>query len=179
MKLIILDRDGVINFESHAYIKSPAEWQPIPGSLSAIAKLTKAGYVTVVATNQSGIARGLFDEAMLTAIHNKMLHCVEEQGGHINKIFYCPHDDLANCDCRKPRTGLFEQIVEHYHCSLDGVPSIGDSYRDIQAAETAGCLPVLVQTGNGKETLQNHPELRTTISVYEDLSAAVDDLLQE
>jgi D-glycero-D-manno-heptose 1,7-bisphosphate phosphatase len=179
MKLIILDRDGVINYDSKAYVKSPEEWQPIPGSLEAIAKLTQAGYQIAVATNQSGIARGLFDEAMLRAIHNKMLYCIEEQGGHISRIFFCPHDDRAQCDCRKPKPGLLLQAADYFNCSLEGVPCIGDSYRDLQAAEAVCCQPILVLTGNGKTTLQNHSELLTTINIYEDLSAAVDDILQE
>jgi D-glycero-D-manno-heptose 1,7-bisphosphate phosphatase len=177
MKLIILDRDGVINYESLAYVKSPDEWIPIPGSLEAIAKLTQAGYTIALATNQSGVGRGLFTEATLAAIHDKMQQEVAKLGGHIDYIFYCPHTPEANCDCRKPKSGLFKQIAAALKTSLADVPAIGDTLRDIQAAQAMDCKAILVETGNGKKTLAENPSL--TVPVFADLAAATTMLLQE
>ena len=176
MKLIVLDRDGVINYDSAAYIKSPAEWRPIPGSLSAIAKLNHAGFHVVVATNQSGIGRGVFDMATLNAIHAKMHKAVAQAGGRIEAVFYCPHSAEMDCDCRKPRTGLFNEIATRYGRDLLGVPSVGDSLRDLQAAASVGARPFLVRTGKGEKTLlvgglpENTP-------VFTNLSEAVEYLL--
>ena len=153
MKLIVLDRDGVINHDSDAYIKSPDEWRPIPGSLEAIARLRKAGYHIVVATNQSGIARKLFDAATLGAIHAKMHRAVEEAGGRIEAIFFCPHGPDEGCACRKPRSGMFDEILQRFQAAAINVHAIGDQLRDLQAAQAAGCRPVLVLTGKGSATL--------------------------
>ena len=152
MKLVILDRDGTINHDSDQYIKSPAEWKPIKGSLEAIARLTQAGYRVVVATNQSGIARGLFDTATLNAIHDAMQRAVQQAGGRIDAIFFCPHAGEAGCDCRKPRPGMLLEIGRRLNTPLEGVPMVGDSLRDLQAAAAAGARPVLVLTGKGRKT---------------------------
>ena len=156
MKLVILDRDGVINQDSPLFIKSPHEWLPIKGSLEAIALLNQLGYTVVVATNQSGIARKLFDENTLHAIHEKMHQAVKACGGCIDAIFYCPHGPNDSCDCRKPKPGLLQQIAKHYKLNLEQVVCVGDSYRDLEAALAAGATPVLVLTGNGRKTLQSH-----------------------
>ncbi len=177
MKLIILDRDGVINHDSASYIKSPAEWKPIPGSLEAIALLNQAGYRVLVATNQSGIGRGLFDMATLNAIHDKMHRALGLAGGRIDGIFYCPHAQDAGCACRKPKPGLLEEIGRRFGVSLDGVPFIGDSLRDIEAALAVGAQPVLVLTGKGKKTRKEGGFPENT-PVHADLSEAVRNLLQ-
>jgi D-glycero-D-manno-heptose 1,7-bisphosphate phosphatase len=152
MKLVILDRDGVINQDSDRYIKSPAEWQPIPGAIEAIARLHQNGYRVVVATNQSGIGRGLFDMATFNAMNDKMMELVFRQGGRIDALFFCPHTDAEGCNCRKPKTGMFEEVAARLHVDLKGVPCVGDSLRDLQAAEAVGALPILVLTGKGKAT---------------------------
>ncbi len=175
MRLVILDRDGVINQESDAYIKSPAEWIPLPGSLAAIARLTKAGFTVVVASNQSGLARGLFDLKALEAIHALMNTEVAKAGGKIDRIFYCPHKPEDNCDCRKPKAGLFTQISEHYKVGLKGVPAIGDAGRDVAAAQSAGARPILVLTGRGREALLALPH----VEHYPDLAAVTDKLIGE
>ena len=176
MKIIILDRDGVINFDSAAYIKSPAEWKPIPGSLEAIARLNQAGYRVVVATNQSGVGRGLFDMDTLNAIHDKMHKTVASCGGRIDAVFFCPHAADSSCDCRKPQPGMFERIAACYNTDLMSVPAIGDSLRDLQAAAKAGALPMLVLTGKGEKTLADGGLPEDTL-VFKDLAAVVDDLL--
>ena len=153
MKLVILDRDGVINKESDLFIKTPDEWIPIPGSLEAIALLNQHGFHVVVATNQSGIARGLFDMVTLNAIHDKMQHAVAQVGGHIDAIFYCPHAASDNCECRKPKSNMITDIGHRFAVDLKKVPAIGDALRDLQAFAKAGCQPMLVKTGKGKETL--------------------------
>jgi len=152
MKLVILDRDGTINQDSDQYIKSPAEWKPIPGSLEAIARLTQGGWRIVVATNQSGIARGLFDMSTLNAIHAEMHRAVGQAGGRIDAIFFCPHAADSNCECRKPKPGLLREIGARFGVELEGVPMIGDSLRDLEAAAAAGARPWLVLTGNGRKT---------------------------
>jgi D-glycero-D-manno-heptose 1,7-bisphosphate phosphatase len=152
VKLVILDRDGVINYDSDQYIKSPAEWRPIPGSIEAIARLNQTGYRIAVATNQSGIGRGLFDMGTLNAINDKMMELVFRQGGRIDALFFCPHTAVEGCDCRKPRTGMFEEIAARFHTDLKGVPVVGDSLKDLQAAEAVGAQPVLVLTGKGERT---------------------------
>lgn len=178
MKLIILDRDGVINFDSEHYIKSPTEWQAIPGSLEAISRLYQAGYKIAVATNQSGVGRGLYNLATLEKIHQKMQDELKKFGGKIDKIFYCPHTPEDNCDCRKPKAGLYHGIAKHYQCDLTEVPAVGDSLRDIQAAQMVGCHAMLVLTGNGIKTLAGNYEL-VGVTVIPDLAAAVDYLLAE
>ena len=170
MKIVILDRDGVINFDSDNYIKSPAEWKPIPGSIEAIARLNQGGYRVVVATNQSGIGRGLFDMATLNAINDKMMEMVFRQGGRIDALFFCPHTNDDNCNCRKPRTGMFEEISARFHVDLKGVPCVGDALRDLQVADAVGGQPILVLTGKGQKTLEAGG-LPEGTQVYPDLAA--------
>jgi len=177
-KLIILDRDGVINYDSDEYIKSPEEWNPIPRSLEAIARLKNAGYTVVVATNQSGVGRGLYDEATLHRIHDKMQNELKKVKGKIDKIYYCPHTPDDNCSCRKPRAGLFEQIAKDFAIDLKNVPALGDSLRDIQAALTVGCKAVLVRTGNGEKVISENESSLRNVDVYADLFAAVENLIK-
>ena len=177
MKLVILDRDGVINHDSASYIKSPEEWKPIAGSLEAIALLNQAGYRVLVATNQSGIGRGLFDMATLNAIHDKMHRALSLVGGRVDGIFYCPHANDAGCACRKPRPGLLDEISKRFGVSLDGVPFIGDSLRDLQAGAAVSAQPVLVLTGKGKKTCKDGDLPEGTV-VHADLAEAVRSLLQ-
>ncbi|MBC7732436.1 MAG: D-glycero-beta-D-manno-heptose 1,7-bisphosphate 7-phosphatase, partial [Bacteriovorax sp.] len=148
-KLIILDRDGTINEDRDDYVKSPEEWVPIPGALDAIARLNHAGWRTVVATNQSGLGRGLFDMSALNAMHVKMNQLLAKQGGRIDAVFFCPHAPADACHCRKPLPGLFEQIGERFGVNLAEVPVVGDSLRDLQAGMAVGCRPHLVRTGKG------------------------------
>ena len=171
MKLVILDRDGVINHDSDQYIKSPEEWKPIPGSLTAIARLNQAGYRVVVATNQSGIGRGLFETDTMIAIHDKMFKALAQVGGHIDAIFFCPHTNDDNCECRKPKPGMFREIAARFNADLAGVPAIGDSLRDLQAAQAAGAQPVLVLTGKGRK-IADDPALPPDTLVFPDLAAA-------
>jgi len=153
MKLIILDRDGVINHDSPEYIKSVDEWIPIDGSIDAIARLHKNGFTVVVATNQSGLARGKYDLDDLEAMHEKLTQLVEEQGAELGAIFYCPHHPDDKCKCRKPMPGMVDAIEAEFNISAEGFYFVGDSLRDLQAAKTKGCKPVLVKTGNGEKTL--------------------------
>ena len=171
MKLVILDRDGVINHDSDQYIKSPEEWKPIPGSLTAIARLNQAGYRVVVATNQSGIGRGLFETDTMIAIHDKMFKALAQVGGHIDAIFFCPHTNDDNCECRKPKPGMFREIAARSNADRAGVPAIGDSLRDLQAAAAAGAQPVLVLTGKGRK-IADDPALPPDTLVFPDLAAA-------
>ena len=178
MKLIILDRDGVINHDSDAFIKSPDEWTPIKGSLEAIARLNQAGYRVVVATNQSGVARGLFDIQTLNAIHQKMHSAAQQVGADIDAVFFCPHSADDNCDCRKPKPGMFHEIAKRFNISLrGGVATVGDSLRDLQAGYVAGCAPYLVLTGKGEKT-QAKGGLPPGTLVFPDLSAVVDFILK-
>jgi D-glycero-D-manno-heptose 1,7-bisphosphate phosphatase len=172
MKLVILDRDGVINYDSDAFIKSPEEWKPIPGSLEAIARLTHSGFRVLVCSNQSGVGRGLLDMAALNAINDKMYKALAPLGGRIDALFYCPHAAEANCACRKPKPGMFEDIAKRFNTSLSGVPSVGDSLRDMQASAAAGCQPMLVLTGKGRKTLAAGG-LPEGTQVHEDLASAV------
>ena len=176
MKLVILDRDGVINQDSDDFIKSPDEWIPIPGSLEAIARLNREGWRVVVATNQSGVGRGLFNMDMLNRIHDKMLQMVRSKGGEIDGIFFCPHAPEESCRCRKPRPGMLEEIARRFRIKLNGVPAIGDSERDLVAARGAMATPILVKTGKGRRTLKSSTELEG-VPVYADLAAAVDAIL--
>jgi len=178
MKLVILDRDGVINHDSPSYIKSPDEWRPIAGSLDAIAWLTQADYHIAVATNQSGVGRGLFEMATLNAIHDKMHRAVAQAGGRIDAIFYCPHPTDAACGCRKPKAGMLEEIGRRFSTKLEGVPCIGDSLRDLQAAATVGGQPILVLTGKGAAT-KREGGLPPATRVHTDLADAVKSLLEE
>jgi D-glycero-D-manno-heptose 1,7-bisphosphate phosphatase len=181
MKLLILDRDGVINQESPDFIKSADECVPIDGSIDAIARLHQAGYTVVIATNQSGLARGKFDLDDLEAMHAKITQLVEAAGGEISAIFYCPHAPDDNCKCRKPKPGLLDAIEAEFNISAEGAPFIGDSLRDLQAAIAKGCRPLLVKTGNGQITLSdlaaNTEPLLPDVSVFDDLAAATDYLL--
>jgi D-glycero-D-manno-heptose 1,7-bisphosphate phosphatase len=181
LKLVILDRDGTINRASDEFVKSPDEWHPLPGSLEAISRLNHAGFHVVLATNQSGLGRGLFDMAALNAVHSHMVKMVAAAGGRIDAIFYCPHAPDEGCTCRKPAPGLLHQIQERYGIDLHGVPYVGDSLRDMQAAQAAGCAPHLVLTGR-------HPDVQgqalpatfpAQTQVHANLSAFVDHLLGE
>jgi D-glycero-D-manno-heptose 1,7-bisphosphate phosphatase len=176
MQLIILDRDGVINEDSDDYIKSPEEWRPIPGSLEAIARLHRAGWHVVVATNQAGVAHGLLDLDTLMRIHGKMHRAVRDTGGLIDAVFFCPHGPDNDCACRKPKPGLYHDIARRLRIDLKGVPAIGDSLRDLQAARAAGARPLLVKTGKGPQTLA-HPEFDPSVPVFSDLASAVDTVL--
>ena len=176
MKLIILDRDGVINFDSDAYIKSPQEWVAIPGSLQAIARLNQHGYRVAVATNQAGISRGLFDMKTLCAIHQKLHQSAQAVGARIDAIFYCPHAPDAHCDCRKPNPGMLLSIGQRFEVSLHNLPVVGDSLRDLQAAAQVGAAPYLVRTGNGEQTLAKS-NLPPGTKIFDNLSNLVDRLL--
>jgi D-glycero-D-manno-heptose 1,7-bisphosphate phosphatase len=177
MKLIILDRDGVINHDSPDFIKSPAEWIPIPGSLEAIARLNQAGYRVIIASNQSGIARELFDMPTLNAIHQKMHNAAQQVGADIDAVIFCPHAAIDNCDCRKPKAGMFEEISKRFKVSLKGVPTVGDSLRDLQAGFISGCVPYLVLTGKGAKTFETGG-LPPGTQVFDDLAGMVDALLK-
>jgi D-glycero-D-manno-heptose 1,7-bisphosphate phosphatase len=178
-KLVILDRDGVINHDSAAFIRSPDDWQPIDGSLEGIAMLTAAGFEVAVATNQSGIGRGLLDETTLAAIHDKMRRQVSAAGGEIGAVVYCPHHPDEGCECRKPLPGLLQRLSQHYDQPVDGVPVIGDSLRDIDAAVAAGARPILVLTGNGRRTQAEIAARGDTAEAYPDLLSAASALVAE
>lgn len=181
MKLLILDRDGVINVDSAEFIKSAAEWIPIEGSIEAIAQLSRAGYQVYVATNQSGLGRGLFGYRELEEMHQKLLRLVDHAGGKIAGIYFCPHAPDAACECRKPAPGLIRQIEADAGTSVAGAPIIGDSLRDLEAGLALGCRPVLVRTGKGQKTLQalqtSHAPLLQTLAVYDDLADAARAIL--
>jgi D-glycero-D-manno-heptose 1,7-bisphosphate phosphatase len=177
--LVILDRDGVINRDSSDFVKSAAEWIPLEGSVGAIAALSRAGYTVAVASNQSGLARGHFDRNALRAMHRKLRKLVLAEGGHIDRIVVCPHGPDDGCDCRKPAPGLLQRLARHYGCDLAGVPVIGDSLRDLQAAARAGGRPVLVRTGNGRATERALDGELAATEVFDDLAAAAAALLQE
>jgi len=177
-KLVILDRDGVINFDSDEYIKSVDEWRPIPGSIEAIARLSKAGFSVMIVSNQSGLARGLFTKVDLANIHNYMQSLVEEAGGQIDAIFYCPHLPDDNCLCRKPRPGMLQQIEREFDLSLHDVFFIGDTLKDIEAALSMSCQPILVRSGKGAQTEANLSDnFKKQVSIYDDLSSAVTHIL--
>ncbi len=177
MKLVILDRDGVINEDSDQFIKNTTEWKPIPGSLEAIARLNHAGYRVVVASNQSGIGRGLLDMGALNAINDRMYRALAQVGGRIDALFYCPHAADANCECRKPKPGMFLDIAQRFNVDLTGgVPSIGDSLRDLQAAAKAGAQPMLVRTGKGAKT-EAAGGLPDGTPVFADLAEAVRNIV--
>jgi len=178
MGLVILDRDGVINHESDDFIKSPDEWQPIAGSLEAIARLNRAGTRVLVATNQSGLARGLFDIETLNRIHEKMHLALAQLGGAIEAVFFCPCLPDDACECYKPQPGMFNAIAERLRIPLDGVPVVGDARRDLEAARAAGARPVLVRTGKGERTLADPVGLKN-VPVYDDLAAFADAYIAE
>jgi D-glycero-D-manno-heptose 1,7-bisphosphate phosphatase len=175
MKLIILDRDGVINQDSDQFIKSPDEWKAIPGSLEGIARLNQWGWKVIVASNQSGIGRGLFGMDILNAINDKMIKQLAQAGGRIEGLFFCPHTADSNCACRKPKPGLFIEIAERFNVPLQGVPVVGDSVRDLQAGVAVGCTPYLVLTGKGIKT-KDDPNLPSDTRIYADLASVVADL---
>ena len=182
MSLVILDRDGVINHDSDDYIKSPDEWRPLPGSLEAIARLCRADYTVVVATNQAGVGRGLFSLEMLTRIHRKMASSIRDKGGRLDSIFFCPHSPADQCGCRKPKPGMLLEISDRLSIGLSGVPVVGDSLRDLEAAAAAGAMPVMVKTGRGRLTQEklSQGELSHTLGqtpVYADLAAFTDAVL--
>lgn len=178
MSYIILDRDGVINYDSEAYIKSPDEWIPIPQSLQAIAELNRAGFKVIVATNQSGVARGYYDLETLDKIHHKFKLALASEGGQIHDIFFCPHHPDEGCLCRKPKPGMLQDIQRKYALNLTNTFFIGDSFSDVQAAQAVGCKPLLVLTGKGKQALEKNPEI-ASISHFADLAAAVKYVLTQ
>jgi D-glycero-D-manno-heptose 1,7-bisphosphate phosphatase len=179
VRLVVLDRDGVINHDSDAFIRTPAEWRPLHGSLQAIALLTRHGFTVTVATNQSGIGRGLLDRATLQAIHRKMRRATKRAGGTIDRIVYCPHRPDDGCDCRKPATGLLERLARHYEVSMRGVPAIGDARRDLEAAAALGARPILVLTGKGSSTRKALGRKGKAVETYDDLLAAARQLVAE
>ncbi|MDD5320193.1 MAG: D-glycero-beta-D-manno-heptose 1,7-bisphosphate 7-phosphatase [Methylococcales bacterium] len=176
-RYILLDRDGVINQDSDSFIKSPEEWQPIEGSLDAIALLNRHGYKIAIITNQSGLSRGLFDEAMLEKIHAKMQQMVEEKGGKIDAIYVCPHGPGDECNCRKPKPGMLETFASEHSVDLKDIAFIGDSLRDMQAARAVGAIPILVKTGKGQKTLSNNPGLH--LLFFENLYEAAKHITSE
>ena len=169
-KFIVLDRDGVINLDSDQFVKSADEWVPIEGSLEAIAAMNQAGYRVVVASNQSGIGRGLFEMSALNAMHEKMYKALANLGGRVDAVFFCPHTAADGCDCRKPKPGLLDQISERFGIELKGVPIVGDSLRDLEAGVAVGCAPHLVLTGKGQKTLDKGG-LPPGTRVHDDLRA--------
>lgn len=175
LKLLILDRDGVINYDSDAYIKSVAEWIPLPGSIEAIAQLSKAGWTVAIATNQSGIARGYYDIATLDAMHARLRTLVAEQGGEVGLVVYCPHGPDEGCDCRKPKPGMLKIIAEHYKVPLAGIWFVGDSLGDLEAAKAVDSQPVLVKTGKGDKTQAKDLPVGTLI--FDDLAAVAAELI--
>ena len=175
MKLVVLDRDGTINHDSDQYIKSPEEWRPIKGSLEAIARLTQAGYRVVVATNQSGIARGLFDTRTLFAIHDALIKALAPLGGRIDAFFFCPHAADSGCPCRKPQPGMLLEVARRFNVPLEAVDMVGDSQRDLEAAAAAGARPVLVLTGKGEAT-RAAGKLPPGTRVFPDLAAFAEQL---
>ena len=179
MKLIILDRDGVINLDSPHFIKTPDEWIPIPGSLEAIARLCQHHYRVAIATNQSGLARGLFTLEQLSAIHHKMLEALSALGGEIEAIAFCPHHPDDHCDCRKPKPGLIIDLLNRTQLKANEALVVGDSLRDLQAGIAAGCATSLVRTGNGEKTITQGDSLLQHVTVYDDLAAVVDAILAQ
>jgi len=182
-KWLILDRDGVINYDSDAFIKSPNEWQPLPGSLEAISRLNAAGYRVAVISNQSGIARGLFDLDTLEAIHQKFQTLLANQNGRVEHIYFCPHGPYDHCNCRKPLPGMFKQFAKDYKLELKGIYAVGDSVRDLEAAHRAGTNGVLVKTGKGEKSLESlrilpSDDPLSRVPVYNDLASFVDVILQ-
>jgi D-glycero-D-manno-heptose 1,7-bisphosphate phosphatase len=178
VKLVILDRDGVINRDSANFIKNTNEWIALPGSLEAIALLNQSGFRIAIATNQSGIARGLFDMATLNAINDKMYRVLAQIGGRIDAMFYCPHAAEDNCSCRKPKTGMIEDIGRRFSVELADVYAVGDSLRDLQAFSDAGCKPILVRSGKGEETLA-HGDLPPNTLIFADLNEAALHIIAE
>ncbi len=179
MKIVMLDRDGVINLDGPDHVRKPEEWIPIAGSLEAIAKLNKAGYRVVVITNQSGIGRGYFDIETLHAIHQKMHDLLSQHGGQIDTVLFCPHQPGDDCECRKPRPGMLHTLAERLRIDLKDVPFVGDALRDLQAGIAVGARPVLVKTGKGSKTLEENQGMVDHIQVHDDLAGFVDAYLKE
>lgn len=177
--LVILDRDGVINRDSKDFVKTVDEWLPLPGSIGAIANLSRAGYTVTVASNQSGLARGLIDRNALSAMHRKLRRLVAAEGGHIDRIVVCPHGPDEGCNCRKPKPGLLHRLGRYYSTDLDGVPAIGDSLRDLEAASASGARPILVRTGNGRKTESALDRRLAATEVFDDLAGAAAMLVRE
>ena len=177
--LVILDRDGVINRDSREFVKAADEWIPLPGSIEAIAKLSRAGYTVTVASNQSGLARGLFDRRALRAMHRKLRKLVAAKGGRIDRIVVCPHGPDDGCNCRKPRPGLLRRLARYYNADLAATPVIGDSLRDLEAAAEVGARPILVRTGNGRKAAASLTGRLAAIEVFDDLAAAAAVLAKE
>jgi D-glycero-D-manno-heptose 1,7-bisphosphate phosphatase len=176
-RLVMIDRDGVINEDSGEFIKSVAEWRPIAGSLEAIASLHRAGWTVTVVTNQSGVGRGLYDEATLAKIHEHMRERVRAAGGELAGVYYCPHLPDAGCECRKPKPGMFRALERELGVSVVGAPYIGDRMSDVEAAEVVGARPMLVRTGTGASTVALLGARR--VPVFDDLAAASRSLLAE
>ena len=181
MQLIILDRDGVINENSPDYIKAPEEWIPIPGSLEAIARMCRAEYRIVIISNQSGAGRGLFTIDTLNRIHTRMLEHIQQKGGEIDAIMICPHTPADNCNCRKPKPGMFLELARRLKINLNQVPAVGDSLRDIEAARAAGASPVLVRTGEGRRSIEQNAkqEVLGAVPVFDNLAEFADDFLRK
>lgn len=177
--LIVLDRDGVINRDSRDFVKSAAEWVPLPGSIEAIARLSRAGFTVAVASNQSGLGRGLFDRRALTAMHRKFRRLVASAGGRIDRIVVCPHAPGDGCNCRKPKPGLLRRLERFYRTDLRGVPVVGDSLRDLEAAAAANARPILVRTGNGRKTEAALDNRLGSTEVFDDLAAVAAALVKE
>ena len=176
---MILDRDGVVNRESADFVKSAAEWEPLPGSIPAIARLSKAGFTVTIASNQSGLARGLFDRSALRAMHRKLRRLASAAGGRVARIEVCPHGPNEGCRCRKPAPGLLYRLGRLFATDLAGVPVVGDSLRDLEAAAAAGARPILVRTGNGRRTEAALKDAPFTAEVFDDLAAAAAALIDE
>jgi D-glycero-D-manno-heptose 1,7-bisphosphate phosphatase len=177
--LIVLDRDGVINRDSRDFIKSAKEWEPLPGSIDAVALLSRTGFTVAVASNQSGLGRGLFDRRALSAMHRKFRRLVAKAGGRVDRIVVCPHTPDDGCDCRKPKAGLLHRLARYYNTDLRGVPVVGDSLRDLEAAVSAGARPILVRTGNGRKTEAALDEAPGSTEVFDDLAAVAAALVKE
>ena len=177
-RFLFLDRDGVINLDSDNYIRSVSAWVPIPGSIDAIANLTHAGFRIVIVTNQSGLGRGYFDIGILNAMHRKLHDLISSRGGHIEMIVFCPHSPDEGCICRKPLPGLLYQTQARTGIDLRGVPLIGDSVKDIQAAKQVGMVPILVRTGKGIQALASGDSILKDIQFYDDLKSASEDLIK-
>jgi D-glycero-D-manno-heptose 1,7-bisphosphate phosphatase len=178
-RLVILDRDGVINHDSDDFVKTPAEWLPIDGSIDAIARLSDAGFTVAIATNQSGVGRKLMDQPALDAIHDKLRSLVSDAGGYVDRIAYCPHHPDDGCDCRKPAPGLYHQLAQAYGVPLDDVPVVGDSSRDLDAARSVNARPILVLTGNGEQTAADLQQRGDSVETFADLDAAASALIAE
>lgn len=176
MKLLVLDRDGVINEDSHGYIKSPEEWHPVPGSADAISELSRAGWTIVVASNQSAVGRGMIDVSMLNRINAKMHRVIAAAGGRIDAVFFCPHVSEDNCDCRKPKPGMLQDIARRYRLTGMQLIMVGDSRRDLEAVAAVDGLPILVRTGNGRKT-EEAGDLPGNTLIFDNLAAVAAFLL--